>query len=151
MHVPRRHEDEALGRLVGTARELDLVARLDDGTLAVVLARIAEPGASEAAERLRAGIRTSATAGVAVWRRGDTAADVVARAEQLLDAATQLGGNHTRGPKQDVLVYGHPRLGVTAFSQLSSSPPPSTPATGSRRRTPGRSRASPVTSRWSSS
>ncbi len=49
---------------------------------------------------------------------GDTAADVVARAEQLLDAATQLGGNHTRGPKADVLVYGHPRLGVTAFSQL---------------------------------
>ena len=72
MHVPRRHEDEALGRLVGTARELDLVARLDDGRLAVVLARISEPGASEAAERLRAGIRTSATAGVAVWRRGDT-------------------------------------------------------------------------------
>ena len=30
----------------------------------------------------------------------------------------QLGGNHTRGPKADVLVYGHPRLGVTAFSQL---------------------------------
>ena len=55
---------------------------------------------------------------MAVWRRGDTAPDVVARAEQLLDAATQLGGNHTRGPKQDVLVYGHPRLGVTAFSQL---------------------------------
>ena len=118
MHVPRRHEDEALGRLVGTARELDLVARLDDGRLAVVLARIAEPGAAEAAERLRAGIRTSATAGVAVWRRGETATDVVARAEQLLDAATQLGGNHTRGPQQDVLVYGHPRLGVTAFSQL---------------------------------
>ena len=63
MHVPRRHEDEALGRLVGTARELDLVARLDDGRLAVVLARISEPGASEAAERLRAGIRTSATRG----------------------------------------------------------------------------------------
>ena len=83
-----------------------------------MLARISEPGASEAAERLRAGIRTSASAGVAVWRRGDTAPDVVARAEQLLDAATQLGGNHTRGPKQDVLVYGHPRLGVTAFSQL---------------------------------
>ena len=56
--------------------------------------------------------------GVAVWQPGDTAADVVARAEQLLDAATQLGGNHTRGPKADVLVYGHPRLGVTAFSQL---------------------------------
>jgi len=118
MHVPRRHEDEALGRLVGTARELDLVARLDDGRLAVVLARISEPGASEAAERLRAGIRTSATAGVAVWRRGDMGTDVVARAEQLLDAATQLGGNHTRGPRQDVLVYGHPRLGATAFSQL---------------------------------
>ena len=118
MHVPRRHEDEALGRLVGTARELDLVARLDDGRLAVVLARISAPGAAEAAERLRAGIRTAATAGVTVWQPGDTAADVVARAEQLLDAATQLGGNHTRGPKADVLVYGHPRLGVTAFSQL---------------------------------
>jgi HD-GYP domain-containing protein (c-di-GMP phosphodiesterase class II) len=118
MHVPRRHEDEALGRLVGTARELDLVARLDDGRLAVVLARISVPGAAEAAERLRAGIRTAATAGVAVWQPGDTGPDVVARAEHLLDAAMQLGGNHTRGPKADVLVYGHPRLGVTAFSQL---------------------------------
>ena len=118
MHVPRRHADEALGRLVGTARELDLVARLDDGRLAVVLARISEPGAAEAAERLRAGVQTAATAGVAVWRPGDTAADVVVKAERLLDAAMQLGGNHTRGPKQDVLVYGHPRLGVTAFTQL---------------------------------
>ena len=108
MHVPRRHEDEALGRLVGTARELDLVARLDDGRLAVVLARVSAPGAAEAAERLRAGIRTAATAGVTVWQPGDTAADVVARAEQLLDAATQLGGNHTRGPKADVLVDGNP-------------------------------------------
>ena len=108
MRVPRRHEDEALGRLVGTARELDLVARLDDGRLAVVLARISEPGAAEAAERLRAGIRTSASAGVAVWRRGDTAPDVVARAEQLLDAATQLGGNHTRGPKPTSSSTGTP-------------------------------------------
>ena len=118
MHVPRRHADEALGRLVGTARELDLVARLDDGRLAVVLARISEPGAAEAAERLRAGVQTAATAGVAVWQAGDTAADVVAKAEQLLDAARQLGGNHTRGPKRDVLVNGHPRLGMTAFTQL---------------------------------
>ena len=118
MNVSRRHADEALGRLVGTARELDLVARLDDGRLAVVLARISEPGAAEAAERLRAGVQTAATAGVAVWRPGDTAADVVDKAERLLDAALQLGGNHTRGPKPDVLVYGHPRLGVTAFTQL---------------------------------
>ena len=71
MHVPRRHADEALGRLVGTARELDLVARLDDGRLAVVLVRISEPGAGEAAERLRAGIQTAATAGVALWRQPD--------------------------------------------------------------------------------
>lgn len=49
---------------------------------------------------------------------GDTAADVAGRAESLLDAAKQLGGNHTRGPKPDVLVNGHPRLGVTAFGQL---------------------------------
>ena len=118
MHVPRRHADEVLGRLVGTARELDLVARLDDGRLAVVLARTSESGAAEAAERLRVGVQTAAAAGVAVWRPGDTAADVVVKAERLLDAALQLGGNHTRGPKQDVLVCGHPRLGVTAFTQL---------------------------------
>jgi len=43
---------------------------------------------------------------------------VVARAEQLLAASIQLGGNHTRGPKPDVLVHGHPRLGMTAFGQL---------------------------------
>ena len=96
MHVPRRHADEALGRLVGTARELDLVARLDDGRLAVVLVRISEPGAGEAAERLRAGIQTAATAGVALWRQPDTSADVFAKAEQLLDAAKRLGGNHAR-------------------------------------------------------
>lgn len=118
MRIPRRNADEALGRLVGTARELDLVARLDDGRLAVVLARISETGAAEAAERLRAGVGTAATVGVAVWRSGETAADVVGRAEQLLDAAMQLGGNHTRGPKPDVLIHGHPRLGATAFGQL---------------------------------
>jgi HD-GYP domain-containing protein (c-di-GMP phosphodiesterase class II) len=118
MHVPRRHAAEALGRLVGTARELDLVARLDDGRLAVMLARVSEPGAAEAAERLRGGVQTAATAGVAVWEAGDSAADVVTRAEQLLEAARQLGGNHTRGPMRDVLLHGHPRLGVTAFGQL---------------------------------
>ena len=118
MHVPRRHADEALGRLVGTARELDLVARLDDGRLAVVLARISEPGAAEAAERLRAGIQTAATAGVALWQQPDTSDDVFAKAEQLLDAAKQLGGNHTRGPQPDVLLHGQPRLGLTAFTQL---------------------------------
>jgi two-component system, cell cycle response regulator len=118
LRVPRRTADEALGRLVGTARELDLVARLDDGRLAVVLARTSEHGAAEAAERLRAGAGTSASAAVAVWQKGDTAGDVVARAEQLLAASIQLGGNHTRGPKPDVLVHGHPRLGMTAFGQL---------------------------------
>ena len=50
--------------------------------------------------------------------QGDTSADVFAKAEQLLDAARQLGGNHTRGPQPDVLVHGQPRLGVTAFAQL---------------------------------
>jgi two-component system, cell cycle response regulator len=118
LRVPRRHAADALTRLVCTARELDLVARLDDGRLAVVLARIPEDDARDAAERLRAGTRLPAAAGVSVWRMGDTAANVVARAEQLLEAATQLGGNHTRGPKPDILVHGHPRLGVTAFAQL---------------------------------
>ncbi|MGH3072143.1 MAG: GGDEF domain-containing protein, partial [Gaiellaceae bacterium] len=46
LRVPRRTADEALGRLVGTARELDLVARLDDGGLAVVLARTPTQGAA---------------------------------------------------------------------------------------------------------
>ena len=64
------------------------------------------------------GAGKAAAAGVSVWRRGDTAADVIRRAEDLLDAALRLGGNHTRGPKSDVLVNGHPRLGVTAFGQL---------------------------------
>ena len=97
IHVPRRHEDEALGRLVGTARELDLVARLDDGGLAVVLARISESGAAEAAERLRAGIRTAATAGVAVWQPGDTAADVVASGGAAARRGDPAGGEpHAR-------------------------------------------------------
>ena len=118
LRVPRRTSGDALGRLVGTARELDLVARLDDGRLAVVLPRTSEAGAADAAERLRLGAGKSAAAGVSVWRRGDTAADVVRRGEELLEAAVQLGGNHTRGPKPDVLVHGHPRLGMTAFGQL---------------------------------
>lgn len=118
LHVSRRAADEALRRLVGTARELDLVARLDDGRLAVILARVAFEGAAAAAERLRVGAGTAAAAGVAVWRSGDTAADVLDRASELLDAATRLGGNHTRGPARDVLVNGHPRLGLTAFGQL---------------------------------
>lgn len=118
LRVPRRTAGDALGRLVGTARELDLVARLDDGRLAVVLPRTSEAGAAEAADRLRLGAGKAAAAGVSGWRRGDTAADVFRRGEELLDAALQLGGNHTRGPKPDVLVHGHPRLGVTAFGQL---------------------------------
>ena len=118
LRVPRRSADEALRRLVGTARELDLVARLDDGRLAVILARVSEGDAAAAAERLRAGSGPVAAAGVAAWRPGDTAADVLDRAAELLDAATQLGGNHTRGPARDVLVNGHARLGVTAFGQL---------------------------------
>ena len=118
LRVPGRTAHEALGRLVGTARELDLVARLDDGRLAVVLARTPAHSAAEAAERLRSGAGSSATAGVAVWSKGDSSADVFARAELLLEAAKRLGGNHTRGPKPDVLVHGHPRLGRTAFGQL---------------------------------
>ena len=119
LRVPRRSATDALRHLVGTARELDLIAQLADGRLAVVLPRTGEEGAAEAAERLRAGVGvTAASAGVAVWRPGDTAVDIVAAAERLLAAAARLGGNHTRGPEPDVLVEGEPRLGVTAFIQL---------------------------------
>ena len=118
LSAPRRNATAALRHLVGTARELDLVAQLADGRLAVVLPRTAEEGAAEAAERLRAGAGGIAAAGVAVWRSGDTATDVVAAAERLLAAAVRLGGNHTRGPDADVLVEGDSRLGVTAFIQL---------------------------------
>ncbi|HEX4930794.1 MAG TPA: HD domain-containing phosphohydrolase [Gaiellaceae bacterium] len=114
--VPRRSAAEALRSLVGTARELDLVAQLEDGRLAVALPRTVEAGAADAAERLRAA--AGGSAGVAVWRPGDTAADVVAAAGQLLAAAIRLGGNHTRGPEADVLVDGEPPLGATAFLQL---------------------------------
>ena len=118
LRVPRRNAADALRKLVGTARELDLVAQLADGRLAVVLPRTGEEGAAEAAERLRAGAGGVAAAGVAVWRPGDTATDVVAAAERLLAASVRLGGNHTRGPEADVLVGGGSRLDVTAFVQL---------------------------------
>ncbi len=119
LRVPRRGATDALRQLVGTARELDLVAQLADGRLAVVLPRTLEEGAAEAAERLRAATGgTTAAAGVAVWRAGDTAADVVSAAERSLAAAVRLGGNHTRGPQADVLVEGDARLSVTAFLQL---------------------------------
>ena len=118
LRVPRRNTGDALRRLVGTARELDLVAQLADDRLAVVLPRTPEDGAAEAAERLRAGVGRNAAAGVAVWRTGDTGADVVAAAEGLLAAAVRLGGNQTRGPEVDVLLEGDSRLSVTAFLQL---------------------------------
>jgi HD-GYP domain-containing protein (c-di-GMP phosphodiesterase class II) len=118
LRAPRRNATEVLRQVVGTARELDLVAKLGDGRLAVVLPRTGEAGAAEAAERLRAGAGDAVAAGVAVWRRGDIAPDVFAAAEQLLTAAVRLGGNHTRGPEPDVLVDGDSQLGVTAFIQL---------------------------------
>ena len=117
LRAPRRSAADALQHLVRTARELDLVAQLGDGRLAVVLPRTAEEGSAEAAERLRDAAGGSA-AGVAVWRPGVTAADVFAAAEGLLAAAVRLGGNHTRGPEEDVLLDGEPRIGVTAFLQL---------------------------------
>ena len=118
LRVPRRGAGDALRHLVGTARELDLVAQLADGRLAVVLPRTREDGAAEAAERLRAGAGRNAAAGVAVWRRGNTASDVLAAADRLLAAAVGLGGNQTRGPEADVLLEGDSRLSVTAFVQL---------------------------------
>jgi HD-GYP domain-containing protein (c-di-GMP phosphodiesterase class II) len=117
LHASRRNAAVTLRQLVGTARELDLVAQLGDGRLAVVLPRTAEDGAAEAAERLRAAAEGCA-AGVAVWRPGDAASDVFAAAERLLAAAMRLGGNHTRGPEKDVLVDGEARISVTAFLQL---------------------------------
>ena len=119
MHVPRRHADEALGRLVGTARELDLVARLDDGRLAVVLARISAPGAAEAAERLRAGVRTAADRRrrrLAAGRHGRRRRR--ARRSSCSTRRRSWAATTRAGRRQDVLVNGHPRLGVTAFSQL---------------------------------
>lgn len=118
LQVPRRSATDALRHLVGAARELDLVAQVGDGRLAVALPRTTEQGAAEAAERLRAGAAGTAAAGVAVWSAGDTAGDVVAAAEQLLAAALRLGGNHTRGPEPDVLLDGETGLDVTAFLQL---------------------------------
>jgi HD-GYP domain-containing protein (c-di-GMP phosphodiesterase class II) len=118
LSVPRRSTTDALRHLVGAARELDLVAQLADGRLAVVLPRTPEGSAADAAERIRAGAGGSAAAGVAVWRPGDTVEDVVAAAGRLLAAAVRLGGNQTRGSEADVLVEGDSRLGVTAFLQL---------------------------------
>lgn len=118
LQVPRRYETDALHRLVRTARELDLVARLSHGGIAVVLPRTDTAGAAEAAERLRRAAGCAAAAGVAVWSDGDSAPDLMVRAQELLDAAVQLGGNHTRGPRPDVLVHGDGSLSVTAFVQL---------------------------------
>ena len=118
LSVPRRSTTDALRQLVGTARELDLVAQLADGRLAVVLPRTPEGSSADAAERLRASAGGNAAAGVAVWRPGETVEDVVEAAARLLAAAGRLGGNQTRGPEADVLVHGDSRLGVTAFGQL---------------------------------
>jgi HD-GYP domain-containing protein (c-di-GMP phosphodiesterase class II) len=118
LDVPRRSATDSLRRLVGTARELDLVAQLADGRLAVALPRTAEEGAADAAERLRAAAGANAAAAVGVWRPEDTADDVVARAERLLTAATRLGGSHTRGPDPDVLLESGPEVSIAGLIQL---------------------------------
>ncbi len=118
MRVPRRAEDGVVDRLVRTARELDIVARRADGGLAVVLSRTGDSGAAEAAERLRRVAGDAASAGVAVWRSGDTGETMMRRASTLLDAATRLGGNHTRGPEPDVLLRADDGLGPEALGQL---------------------------------
>jgi len=118
LRVPRRFEADVLHRLVRTARELDIVARRADGGLAVALPRTGRPGAHDAAERLRRSAGCSAAAAVAVWEPGDNALTLTQRADDLLHASVALGGNHTRGPEQDVLVHGSEELGLTSLLQL---------------------------------
>jgi hypothetical protein len=96
----------AVERIGGAVGELDVVARLDDGRIAVLLPRLEHAQAFGAAEQLRATVGSQASAGVAVWEQGESGESLVERAESLLAAACRLGGNHTRGPEADLLLGG---------------------------------------------
>lgn len=91
-------------RVARAAREVDVVARLEDGRLGVLMPRVGAPEANALAERLRAASgEERASVGVVVWHPGDSADDLLELAERLVEAARRLGGNIVRGPEPDAL------------------------------------------------
>jgi GGDEF domain-containing protein len=107
-HLPRRDELRlaAVETLRLTLRQVDLLARFERDTLAVLLADTEERGAIVTLERLRhavadalhaAGARPRTTAGVVQYRPGRHSGpeDVIAEAEAALYAALSEGGDCT--------------------------------------------------------
>ena len=94
----------ASAHVARAAREVDVVAKLEDGRLCVLMPRVDAPKAHALAERLRAASdEERASVGVVVWHPGDSADDLLELAERLVETARRLGGNIVRGPDPDVL------------------------------------------------
>jgi two-component system cell cycle response regulator len=103
---PDGGEEEAARRIAGAARDVDVVARLEDSRFAVLIARVGKEDALATAERLRAAISgepfrvrqgvvavLTASVGVATCGTVTTAADLLADAETALAEARSHGGN----------------------------------------------------------
>ena len=98
---------EVTRRVLEGGREVDSVARLAPGRLAVLLPQLDEEVALSVAERIRGAIAGSAVAnrdvtvsvGVAAWADGETAEHLFDSAESALDQAHRLGGNQARSTR----------------------------------------------------
>jgi diguanylate cyclase (GGDEF)-like protein len=94
--------------LFAAVREMDLVARLDAGSFAVLMPAATAAEAAQAAERLRSQIaeaaprhagrelRLTACFGLAEFRSGDNVSSLLTRAQAALDMALESGGNRVR-------------------------------------------------------
>lgn len=97
-------ESGASSHVARAAREVDVVAKLEDGRLCVLMPRVGAPEAQVLAERVRAASgEERASVGVVIWHPGDSADDLLELAERLVETARRLGGNIVCGPESDVL------------------------------------------------
>jgi two-component system cell cycle response regulator len=100
---------EVTRRVLIGGREVDAVARLAPGRLAVLMPQVDETVALDAAERIRSAISDSAVAnrdvtvsvGVAAWAADTSPERLLETAEAALDRAHRLGGNQARVPRMD--------------------------------------------------
>lgn len=117
------HADPAaVKRLVEALRDVDVVGRLADDRLAVLVPRVDAGEAYALGEQIRevlgsarGGRRGAVGVAVCEARGAEDAEELLDRADVLLAAARSLGGDHVRGPEADVLLStGTPDAAVRA-------------------------------------
>jgi two-component system cell cycle response regulator len=97
-------DNELTRRIQAGGRDVDAVARLAPGRLAVLMPQLGGRDALEAGETIRAAVAASAVAsrdvtvsvGVAAWGAAESAVRLLEDAESALERAQRLGGNQTR-------------------------------------------------------